>query len=170
MAKGLGAAIGSKVFGAASKFLRDSWQDAFGNKTVTVSKFHSKNSLTILTFQIDVETYPEKIRQFFIKDIGKKLDKFKQKYSKKVTEYVKDLSKTQIKDLAKTISLSNNLDALSGGALKAIKQIEGTIEDFQYLLRNINFFIRQEHNIVRYKLDTSSNARNWNFYVKAKLM
>lgn len=137
----------------------------------SITIYYSAVSPCTLTYfsqlQIDPETYPLEIRTFIAETILKKFDNLKNKYSDGVGKIIDDLENTKIKELIKTISSSDELSGLTNSAVAAIKSIESALQDFESIVSNTASFMHREYNIVRYKLDTSIFARDYEYHTKS---
>lgn len=56
---------------------------------------------------------------------------------------------------------------LTQTAMDVISEVEKSIEKFESSLTAADFYVRQEYNIGRYKLDTTVSALQWDYYSRA---
>lgn len=89
------------------------------------------------------------------------LGKLSNKYSELVNKANDDVKKLKLMDMAKAIEQSATLTGLTEAALNVIRRIEAVVDDYEDLMSHLDFFIRQEYNVARYKLDTTVSARYW---------
>lgn len=88
-------------------------------------------------------------------------------YTTNVDNIAEKFESVKLQDTLKPVLYSKELTKLTNKFLSHIKNIEKMMDEFEAVLSKIQFHIRQEYNIVRYKLDTSLSAFNWDFYGKA---
>lgn len=64
-------------------------------------------------------------------------------------------------------TLSRHLHLLTGGALRAINALEKAAIEYQNSASQMDFFVKQNYNMVRYKLYTSTNRVQWRDFIWA---
>lgn len=72
-----------------------------------------------------------------------------------------------MKDISKTIQRSEHLGLLTRSVLNAIAEVEKSIDEYEEMMSVVDYKIRQEYNVARYKLDTSVSAHHWDYYGRA---
>lgn len=100
-------------------------------------------------------------------EVTEKLKQLAAKYTQGVDNIIKKVESTTLKDIAGTIAESENLGKLTQTTLDVINKIEQAIEAYEKVMSSQDFFIRQEYNIARYKLDTAVSAHHWDYYGRA---
>lgn len=69
-----------------------------------------------------------------------------------------------MKDIAATVAESEKLARLTQTVLEAITRIEQAVDEYESVLSQQDFKIRQEYNVARYKLDTAVANHRWDYY------
>lgn len=106
-------------------------------------------------------------KELFAGTALQKLQELAKNYTAGVDNLVASLEGTALKDIKKSINFSEDLGALTKSALDAITSIEKEVDKWETLMSKLDFFVRQDYNVVRYKLDTSVSAFHWDYYGKA---
>lgn len=97
----------------------------------------------------------------------KHLQSIARKYTEGVDKVVSNLENTPLKDIKKSISESETLGDLTNRTLTVIHNIEREIDRWENLMSKLDFYVRQEYNRARYKLDTSVSAFHWDYFGRA---
>uniref|UniRef100_T1H0L9 Uncharacterized protein n=1 Tax=Megaselia scalaris TaxID=36166 RepID=T1H0L9_MEGSC len=113
-----------------------------------------------------VRTYQDTVKKILDEAINS-MKSFAEIYTKGVDKLITDVETTTIKDIKKSIQASEGLEKLTKTALAEIEKIEKKLDEIETLMSKKDFYIRQEYNIARYKLDTSVSAFHWDYYGRA---
>lgn len=100
-------------------------------------------------------------------EITEQLKKLASTYAKEVDNIIATVEKTPMKDIARSISESEKLGRLTQTILETISNIEKVVDEYETLLSHEDFYVRQEYNIARYKLDSTVSAHHWDYYGRA---
>lgn len=89
------------------------------------------------------------------------------KYAQGIDNLIKKVENTTLNNVGNTITQSESLGRLTQISLEGVTKVEQTIEDYEQVMSDLDFYVRQEYNIARYKLDTSVSAQHWDYYGRA---
>lgn len=147
-------------------------KDDGGGKSPSVSRLldnFQKFRTKLLLIQLkNPETYHVAIKKdYFDGKALKQLQEIASKYTTAMDALVTSLETTQLKDIKKSIDFSEQLGDLTKKTIDAITAIEKEVDLWEALMSKLDFYLRQEYNVVRYKLDTSVSAFHWDYYGKA---
>lgn len=95
--------------------------------------------------KIDIATYHNEIDDWFVFNATVALKNLTKIYSDKVAELIGDVEKTHLRDITKTISLSEELGRLTQTILAVFGRVEETLDDYEIFMAKQDFFIRQEY-------------------------
>lgn len=85
-------------------------------------------------------------------------------YTNQVDDLVIQLEETTIKNVTGAISISESLANLTQNTIDIINLFAEEKDRWENLMIELDFYVRQQYNIIRYRLDITVNAIHWNFY------
>lgn len=88
-------------------------------------------------------------------------------YTSAVDSAVNGVADSAIYDFRGSISFSEQLQDQTTDILKVIASIEQVMDEYEALMRKLEFYFRQEYNSVRYKLESTVSASTWKFRGRA---
>lgn len=100
-------------------------------------------------------------------NVIKKIADIPDKLSDGVSEILKGVAEAKLKEPEKTIEQSQKLKTLTSSSLLAMQKMEKATNALKAILRRLKFWLKQEHNALKYKLESTVTAKSFDFYARA---
>lgn len=134
-----------------------------------------KSLLTVLfifalvpnTLQFNITEFGNKILQKMLDGVISKAADIPEKMSKGAKKILDDFAKAKLKEPETSIKLSGQLKTLISVCLLVIEKMEKGTLALKSVLRSLKFWLKQEHNALKYKLESSVLGMSYDFYARA---
>lgn len=107
------------------------------------------------------------IKKLFEDDFIKNLEKMAILYVANVDAAVDGVENAKVYDYRTSIANSKRLGAITAEFLDVIGAIDQEMDEYEALMSQLEFLIRQEHNTVRYKLESTVTGLHWKYQMRA---